>query len=254
MMLAPMGACFLTGASSGIGRSLARRLAREGRAMALVARRKDLLDTLVLEIEAEGGQALAIACDVTDRDAVRAAVARAEAGLGPIALLVANAGGAEAGTSSAAGFRSEVFSATYAQNVASVLYCVEAVLPGMLDRGEGHLVATSSLAGELGLPNAGAYSSAKAALTRLMESLRVELGATGVDVTILVPGFIRTKPGGKANRPFVLELEDATARIHRAIARRRPVFVFPWTLAWGIRLVRVLPVRLRDRLLRAAVS
>ncbi len=222
--------------------------------MALVARRVELLDSLVGEIESEGGRALAIPCDVTDRAAVRAAVASAEVGLGPIALLVANAGGAEAGTSSAAGFRAEVFFETYAQNVAGVLYCVEAVLPGMRDRGEGHLVATSSLAGELGLPNAGPYSSAKAALTRMMESLRVELRGTGVDVTILVPGFIRTRPGGKASRPFVLELEDATARIHRAIARRLPVFVFPWTLAWGIRLARALPARVRDRLLRATVS
>lgn len=222
--------------------------------MALVARREDRLDSLVREIEAEGGQALAIPCDVTDRDAVRAAVSRAEAVLGPIALLVANAGGAEAGKSPATGFRAEVFSATYAQNVEGVLYCVEAVLPGMLERGEGHLVATSSLAGELGLPGAGPYSSAKAALTRMMESLRVELRGTGVDVTVLVPGFIRTKPGGKTSRPFVLELEDATARIHRAIARRRPVLVFPWTLAWGIRLARALPARVRDRLLRGTVG
>lgn len=246
-----MGVCFLTGASSGIGRSLARRLADSGDAVALVARRAELLDSLAREIEAGGGEALAIPCDVTDRAAVRAAVAKAEAGLGPLTRLIANAGGTEAGKSRPENFRADVFAATYDQNVAGALYCIEAVLPGMLERGEGHLVAMSSLAGELGLPDAGPYSSAKAALTRTMESLRAELRGTGVDVTILIPGFIRTKPGGKGNRPFVLELEDATARIHRALVLRRPVFVFPWTLAWMIRFAKVLPPRLRDRLLGA---
>ena len=249
-----MGTCFLTGASSGIGRSLARRLARDGQPVALVARREDLLESLAHEIEAEGGRALAISCDVTDRAAVCAAVARAEAELGPIALLVANAGGAEAGSSPATRFESRVFSAIYAQNVEGGLYCIEAVLPGMLERASGHIVTTSSLAGELGLPGAGPYSSAKAALTRAMESLRVELRGTGIDVTTLIPGFIRTHPGGKSGRPFVLELEDATARIHRAIARRRAVFAFPWPLAWAIRLARALPAGIRDRLLRAAGS
>ena len=86
-----MTVTLLTGASSGIGRSLALRLADDP--LALVARRKALLDTLAAEIEAAGGQALALPCDVTDRAQVAAAVAAAEARFGPIERLIANAGG-----------------------------------------------------------------------------------------------------------------------------------------------------------------
>jgi len=243
-----MGVCFLTGASSGIGRSLARRMARRGEAMALVARRAALLESLVAEIEAEGGRAIAMACDVTDRAAVRDAVAQAEALLGPTTCLVANAGGTEAGSFSAESFDADVFAGLHAQNVASATYCIEAVLPGMLARGQGQLVAMSSLAGELGLPGAGGYSAAKAALTRLMESLRIELRATGVDVTLVVPGFVRNKPGGKRKRPLVVELEAATEKIDRAIVAHRPVLVFPRSLAVVVRFARALPTRWRDAL------
>src|SRR4029453_3422884 len=89
-----MGMTIITGASSGIGRSLARRLAADGDPVALLARRQPLLDSLVTEIEQAGGRALGIVCDVTDAAAVRDAVRRAEAHFGPTWRLVANAGGA----------------------------------------------------------------------------------------------------------------------------------------------------------------
>src|SRR5262245_14463995 len=90
-----MGVTFLTGASSGLGRSLALRLALQGETVAVVARRKPLLDTLVEEIAQAGGRALAIPCDVTDRTCVFAAVEKTQAVLGPLDRLIANAGGGE---------------------------------------------------------------------------------------------------------------------------------------------------------------
>src|SRR5262249_31139498 len=161
----------------------------------VLARRKELLDTLVEEIEAAGGRAMAIACDVTDRAAVRDAVRAAEARFGPTACLVANAGGALKASDEA--FSSAHIAAVGRLNLLSVAHCIEAVLPGMLDRRAGHLVAVSSLAAYRGLPGSAAYSAAKAGLTNMMESLRIDLRGSGVDVTLLAPGFVRTKPSKK---------------------------------------------------------
>jgi short-subunit dehydrogenase len=243
-----MGMTFLTGASSGIGRSLARRIAADGEPVAVVARRKELLDTLVEEIERNGGRALAVRCDVTDLEAVREAVRQAESRLGPTTTLIANAGGAVA-ASDAAHLTAAHVAAVVDLNLIGVANCIEAVLPGMLERRAGLLVATSSIASYRGLPSAAAYSAAKAALTNLMESLRIDLRPQGIDVTVLAPGFVRTKPGKKKrNRPFTLELEDATARMHRAIKRRTPYYAFPKSLLAVMWLGWALPASIYDRI------
>ena len=242
---------FLTGASSGIGRSLARRIARD-EPITLVARRAELLESLAQEIAADGGQATCpVPCDVTDRDAVRAAVATAEARLGPITRLVANAGGGEATT--VEDFSSQHVRAVVDLNLMGTVYCIEAVLPGMLERREGHLVAMSSIAGYRGLPGGAAYSASKAALTNLMESLRIDLRPRGVDVTVLAPGFVRTKLANKAKRkrhkPLRMDLEPATELMLRAIQARKPFYAFPTSMRVLVGLGRMLPGSLYDRML-----
>lgn len=245
-----MGMTFLTGASSGIGRALARRIADTGEAVAVIARRQDLLDSLVAEIESSGGRALAIACDVTDREAVREAVQRAEKHLGPTTTLIANAGGAGRAPDV------EHFTAQHVidcvdLNLIGVANCIEAVLPGMLERGSGHLVATSSLAAYRGLPASAAYGAAKAGLTNLMESLRVDLRAKGIDVTVVAPGFVLTKASKKKkkNRPFMLEVDAAAGAIHYAIRARKPYYAFPKILLLLTWLGWALPAPIYDRLL-----
>jgi short-subunit dehydrogenase len=235
----------LTGASSGIGRSLARRLA--GDPLALVARREALLDTLAAEIEAAGGQALALPCDVTDRAQVAEAVAVAEARFGPIERLIANAGGGR--STDVESFAAAEIEEILRLNVGGVANCIEAVLPGMLARGYGHIVVTSSLAAWRGLPGAAAYSAAKAALTAMMESLRIDLAPHGIDVTVISPGFVRTKPG-KKGKPFQVGLEQATARMARAIRARRRSYAFPLPLVLALGFGRLLPAPLYDRLMR----
>jgi len=242
----------VTGASSGIGRSLALRLAAAGDPLAVIARRGELLAELVAEIESEGGRAIAIPCDVTDRAQVQAAFAKIAQELGPVERLVANAGGGSATDVTA--FEASHVADSIALNVMGVVHCIEAVLPGMLARGNGHLVAVSSLAAYRGLPGGGAYSASKAALTNLMESLRIDLRAHGIDVTVLLPGFVRTKPhkpGGrrKKNKPFRLELERATRRMEHAIRTRRARDAFPLPLVLMARLGTLLPASLYDRLL-----
>lgn len=249
------GVTLVTGASSGIGRSLARRLAARGAAVAVLARREELLASLVDEIESDGGRSLAVVCDVTDRRAMHEAVTRVESALGPVDRLVANAGGGD--ETHVERFDAAEVEAIVRLNLLGVAYGVEAVLPGMLERRAGHLVVVSSLAAYRGLPRGAAYSAAKAGVTNLMEGLRIELRPRGVDVSVLLPGFVRTRTGTrkpKKSKPFRLELEVATARMERAILARRPRDAFPWPLALAAGLGRMLPAPLYDRLFSAAAQ
>lgn len=244
-----MSVTFLTGASSGIGRNLALRLALQGETLAVVARRKPLLDTLVEEIARAGGRALAVPCDVTDRARVFAAVEETQAVLGPIDRLIANAGGGEPTFIDT--FDAAHIQRVFALNVGGTANCIEAVLPAMLQRGEGHLVAVSSLAAYRGLPSAAAYSAAKAALSNMIESLRIDLKPRGIAVTLICPGFIRTHPSTKKKwKPFQLEVEEAARRMAHAIATRKPYYAFPFPLVFVAALGRVLPPALYDWMLR----
>jgi len=241
-----MTVTFVSGASSGIGRSVAKRLARKGDLVAVAARRKILLDSLVTEIERAGGNALAVQCDVTNIADVIAAVEQIEKTLGPIDRLVANVGGGK--RTYVDTFETSHISETITLNLITASNCIQAVLPGMLDRGAGHIVATGSLASYRGLPQAAAYSAAKAALTNMMESLRIDLKPRGIDVTLLLPGFVRANPTKKKKRLFELELEDATNRIVRAVELRKRRYAFPASLAILVGIGRLLPSGLYDRL------
>jgi hypothetical protein len=243
-----MSVTFLTGASSGIGRSLALRLALQGETIAAVARRKPLLDTLVEEIAQAGGRALAVPCDVTDHTRVFAAVEEIQAVLGPIDRLIANAGGGE--PTFVETFNAAHIQRVFALNVEGTANCIEAVLPDMLQRGAGHIVAVSSLAAYRGLPSAAAYSAAKAALSNMIESLRIDLKPHGIAVTLLCPGFVRTRSSTKQKRkPFQLEVEEAARRMARAIAVKKSYYAFPFPLVLVAAFGRILPPSLYDWLL-----
>jgi hypothetical protein len=243
-----MGVTFLTGASSGLGRSLALRLALQGETIAAVARRKPLLDTLVEEITRAGGRAVAIPCDVTDRVRVFVAVEEAQAALGPIDRLIANAGGGE--PTFVETFNAAQMQRLFALNVGGTANCIEAVLPAMLQRGEGHIVAVSSLAAYRGLPSAAAYSAAKAALSNMIESLRIDLKPRGIAVTLICPGFVRTRSSTKKKwKPFQLEVEEAARRMAHAIAVKKSYYAFPFPLVLVAALGRMLPAPLYDWLL-----
>ena len=216
------------------------------------ARRQPRLDELAAEIVRQGGRALPLACDVSDPDSVRDAVVRCEAELGPIDRLILNAG--TGSPSPAARFRAEDVERAMAVNYLGPVYCIENVLPGMLRRGNGHIIGIGSPGGWRGIPATGAYGASKAALAHLLESLRIELSTCGIDVTTIEPGFVRTEMTEQNDfkMPFLLEADDAARRIHRAIMARRRTYAFPWPLVWPLRLLRVLPPALYDRLLSRA--
>ena len=238
----------ITGASSGIGRALASELGKRGARLGLTARRGEELLRLSEEVERAGGAALALPADVRDPEAMKGVDAKVRERWGRIDVLVANAGmsSTTAGTRLNASEAGDVITI----NVLGVVNSVAAVLPGMLERGAGHLVAISSLASYRGMPKSGAYSASKAAVSTLFESLRVDLRRSGIDVTTIHPGFIRTPmtEGRKKKLPFLLEPDDAARRIIRAVERRARTYAFPWQLASLVRVVKHIPGAVYDRL------
>src|SRR5919199_1579371 len=238
----------ITGASSGIGRALALELGRRGARLGLTARRASELEKVAAEASRAGGEALALPADVRRAEEIDEVAARVREKFGRVDVLVANAGmsSTTAGTKLDAAEAGDVITV----NVIGVVNSVAAVLPDMLRRGDGHLVAISSLASYRGMPKSGAYSASKAAVSTFFESMRVDLRKSGVDVTVIHPGFIRTPMTANRKRklPFLLEPEDAACRILRAVERRARTYAFPWQLAGVVRLLRHLPNALYDRL------
>jgi short-subunit dehydrogenase len=240
----------ITGASSGIGRGLAIELGRRGARVGLLARRLDLLEQIVAEIEALRGKALALPVDVQDVDAVREAADLLRSEFGRIDVLIANAGiGA---TSDPASLNAGDIATVMGVNVIGVANSVAAVAPEMAARGSGQLVAISSLAAYRGLPKSAAYCASKAAVSIMFESFRLDLKPRGVDVTIIHPGFIKTPltAGRQAQMPFLMELDDAVKKIIGAIEKRRKSYAFPWQLATIVRLGLIMPNFLYDQISR----
>src|SRR5258708_39365051 len=180
----------ITGASSGIGRGFGIELARRGAAVGLLARRADALNEIVKEIEAAGGCAIALPADVTDAEAVRFAACALRRKFGYIDTLIANAG--VGATTYAVDLCEKEVAELIKVNVIGVVNSVTAVIPHMIERSKGHLVAISSLASYRGLPKSPAYCASKAAVSALLQILRIAFMSTAICVTSIHPAFIKT--------------------------------------------------------------
>jgi short-subunit dehydrogenase len=233
----------ITGASSGIGRGLALEIASRGGHLALLARREDLLEEIVNQV---GVKAVFATADVRDAKAVREAAARFRQELGPIDILIANAG---IGTANhITELTPEHAAKVIGINVLGSVNSVAAVLPAMVERGQGRLVAISSLAAYRGLAKSAAYCASKAAMTAYFESLRIDLRHSGVGVTIIHPGFIKTAltSGREAKMPYLMELDDAVKKIVTAIEKEKKIYAFPWQLATIVRSSMLMPAAMYD--------
>jgi NADP-dependent 3-hydroxy acid dehydrogenase YdfG len=198
----------VTGASSGIGEATARRLAADGAAVALAARRKERLDVLAAEIGNAGGRALVVECDVTKEQQATQAVERTVSELGRLDTLVNNAGVMLLGP--AVGAPLSEWQRMVELNILGVLYCSHAAIPHLLRAaGEGprqvaDMVNISSVAGRVARNGNGVYSLSKHGLGAFSESLRQEMAGRYVRVSLVEPGATATELAGH-NRPEILD-------------------------------------------------
>lgn len=231
----------VTGASSGIGWELARQLGKAGAKVGIVARREQPLRDLATQIAEYGGTALPLVADVGSREQIEGAVAAVRSQLGPIDLVIANAGVGRPTLRDPVNMGD--VEETFRINLMGVIYTLSAALPDMLARKSGHLVAVSSLAAYRGLPAESAYCASKAAVNVYMDGLRIHLRGTGVRATTICPGFVTT-PMTETNKfymPQLMTAEYAAAKMLRAIARGKKVYSFPWGLHMLVKLSRWLP-------------
>jgi short-subunit dehydrogenase len=243
---------FITGASSGIGAALARHYAGIGANLGLIARRQAPLDQLVSTLQAQGRVA-ARAGDVRVAGELSDAAAAFIARFGVPDIVIANAGISQ-GTLTEHADDAAAFRAILDTNVLGIVHTFQPFLAAMRERRRGTLVGIASVAGFRGLPGAGAYSASKAAAIAYLESLRVELLDSGVQVVTICPGYVATPMTAKNpyRMPFLVDADKGARLIARAIERQRRFYVFPWPMAivgWAL---RALPRPLYGALFRNA--
>ncbi|MCC2680959.1 MAG: Short-chain dehydrogenase/reductase [Nitrosospira multiformis] len=237
----------ISGASTGLGRVLARHYADSGAMLGLIARRADLLESLVAE-RAEAEVSLYVA-DVRDAAALRTAAEDFIVRHGCPDIVIANAGISH-GTLTECAEDKEVFEDILATNVVGMVNLFQPFVSAMRTVGQGRLVGIASVAGYRGLPGSGAYSASKAAAISYLESLRVELYGSGLSVITICPGYVVT-PMTADNpfpMPFILTADDAARKIVRIIEHKKSFAVIPWQMAIVARVLRLLPNFLYDRL------
>ena len=241
---------WLTGASAGIGESVARELAGRGAILALTARRPDPLNQLVAELTSKGHRAYGFRGDVTSTEDMTRVVREIEAQLGTPDIVIANAGTHI--PSDPIQFNGAEYLSIMDTNFGGMIKTIEAVIGSMVRRKSGHIVGVSSMAGYRGLPTSAAYSASKAAVTTFLESCRFHLEEVGISVSIVHPGFVRTPLTDKNtfSMPFLMEAPAAAKVMCDGIANKRKEISFPFPFNWIMRCIRVLPYPLFEILAR----
>ncbi|HWD35805.1 MAG TPA: SDR family oxidoreductase [Casimicrobiaceae bacterium] len=238
---------FITGASSGIGEALARQYAAQGASLGLFARRASELERVARTLAPASVESYA--GDVRDAGALERAAKAFTARVGVPDVVVANAG-ISTGTVTGHAEDLSVFGRVFDTNVLGIVNTFQPFIAPMRERRRGTLVGIASVAGFRGLPGSGAYSASKAAAIAYLESLRVELRASGIAVVTVCPGYIATPmtAGNPYPMPFLMQPDVAARKIARAIARRKRFYVLPWPMALAGRVFRALPRPLYDRM------
>jgi NAD(P)-dependent dehydrogenase (short-subunit alcohol dehydrogenase family) len=241
------GLALVTGASSGIGRALAIRLATAGWTVVACALPDPALDDLATA--APDGRIRALAFDVRDPAAVGRAVAQLEAEVGPIALAILNAGAYR--PVSADSFDTTVFRTLIELNVMGVVNCLAALLPVMRSRKIGQIAITGSLAGYRGSAGTSAYGMTKAGLINMAESLAPELAEEGICLQIVNPGHVATLLTASHIGPVprMISSEAAAEAYYRGLLGGRFEIAFPWRQVWRLKVRRLLPyfIAMSDR-------
>lgn len=227
---------FITGGTTGIGLALAKLYLEEGHRVGICARNMSKFPT---EIKNKYKLLSCYEVDVTNREELH----RAITDFAPVELdiVYANAGRSVGKKSKTPQF--SVANEIIDINVKGVLNTFEVALDIMLPRKKGHLVATASVAGFMGLPGAGAYSASKAAVLKLCESYSLDLKRRGIDVTAIAPGFIDTPLTQKNNHkmPFLMSSEKAAKLIRRAVEKKKVLYIFPFRMKIVVSILDKMP-------------
>jgi short-subunit dehydrogenase len=219
----------VTGASGGLGTHIARRLASEGMDVAVSGRREDALQQVASELRELGVRAAAVAADLADLDQVDRLIDGVQAQLGPIDVLVNNAGVESAGAFTS--YAREELTAMVDVNLTAPLLLTHRLTPGMLERGRGHVVFIASVAGKVGPAFNEPYAATKAGLIGLTQSLRAEYLHAPVGFSVVCPGFVAgdgmyarmAADGHRSNRMMGETSTDRVAdAVVRAIREDRP--------------------------------
>jgi hypothetical protein len=240
----------ISGASSGIGLALARHYLKRGASVAAFARRGELLEELAAEYP---GKVTPYILDVRDAAAIHAAADDLISRIGLPDIIIANAG-VSRGTLTEYAEDLDVFQQVMDINVLGIAKTFQPFIALLSRAGKGRLVGIASVAGFRGLPGSEAYSASKAAAISYLESLRVELRSSGIKVVTIAPGYIRS-PMTDINSypmPFLVEADDAAARMARVIDKGSSFAVVPWQMGVIGWLLKRLPNWLYDRIFSKA--
>jgi short-subunit dehydrogenase len=232
----------ITGASSGIGYQLTKDLADKGAKLAIVSRRIEVLEKLAVELNKKT-LIKYYQCDVTIKENVKTTVDKIKKDFNKVDIAILNSGvGVKSGVLD---YNSNAAEQTINTNVLGVVYFIEKLLPEFISEKRGVIVGVSSLGDGKGFPGDGFYSASKAALTIILESLRIELKKYNIEVITVKPGFIKT-PMTDKNRfkmPYLMDVEKASKIILSGLQRDKRIIEFPWQTTIGAKILRMMPTK-----------
>jgi short-subunit dehydrogenase len=248
----PPATVLITGATGGIGSALARCYAAPERTLILYGRDPARLATLARDCESRGSRVVSTVFDLCDGAGALAAL-RQLSGAHTIDLAIVNAGVSSMIGRGEEVERWETARAVLAVNLDGALATIAGILPEMRRRGAGQIAVVSSLEAYIGMPVTPIYSASKAALKAYGEALRGWLAPQGIQVNVVMPGFVRTPMSDRytAAKPWMMSPERAAHLIRRGLERNRARIAFPRALAWGMWWLSVLPPAVSQRILRA---
>lgn len=247
-MMSEPKSILITGASSGIGWALALQYAAPGVQLALCGRTPERLEEIAVLCQAKGAKTNIRRLDVQDRAATKKWVIEIDQ-VNPLDLVIANAG-ISSGTG-VDGNEEEQTRDIFAVNLAGTLNTVLPLIERMKLRQRGQIALVSSLAGFRGLPTAPAYGASKAAVRSYGEGLRGRLAVDGIQVSVICPGFVRSRitDTNSFKMPFFMEADKAAKIIMKGLRRNKPRIAFPWQTYFLMRLITALPLSWMDNLL-----
>lgn len=240
----------ISGASSGIGAATARLFGKEGYRVVLAARRLERLESLADEIRSDGGQALAVATDITKLEDIRTLVETSLDHYGQIDVLFNNAGFGRLDWLENLDPLKDI-EALIRVNLLGVIQLTRAVLPHMIERRTGHIINMASLAGLVATPTYTVYAASKFAIRGFSDALRREVGVWGIHVSVIYPGSVETefteharinrRTGTITPKALRLQAEDVAQAVLSVIQHPRRAMIMPWIMSVGILMNNLFP-------------